>query len=102
MSHQSIKKLWQQLPPAAPRQLPLLDYHAYPTRAEARREVMTLYAHGWSKRSISRVLHVSRPTSTAWMTRFEADHTASLKDQSRAPHTTGRKAWLPAMVEISH
>jgi len=102
VSHQSIKKLWQQLPPAAPRQLPLLDYHAYPTRAEARREVMTLYAHGWSKRSISRVLHVSRPTITAWMTRFEADNTASLEDQSRAPHTTGRKAWLPVMVEISH
>jgi len=92
VSHQSIKKLWQQLPPAAPRQLPLLDYHAYPTRAEARREVMTLYAHGWSKRSISRFLHVSRPTITAWITRFE----------SRAPHTTGRKAWLPVMVEISH
>ena len=36
------------------------------------------------------------------MTRFEADNTASLEDQSRAPHTTGRKAWLPVMVEIYH
>jgi len=102
VSHHSIKKLWHQLPPAAPRQLPLLDYHAYPTRAEARREVITLYAQGWSKRSISRFLHVSRPTITAWITRFEADNTASLEDQSRAPHTTGRKAWLPVMVEIYH
>jgi len=102
VSHQSIKKLWQQQPPAAPRQLPLLDYHAYPTRAEARREVIRLYAHGWSKRSISQFLHVSRPTITAWITRFEADNTASLEDQSRAPHTTGRKAWLPVMVEIYH
>lgn len=42
VSHHSIKKLWHELPPAAPRQLPLLDYHTYPTRAEARREVMTL------------------------------------------------------------
>ena len=42
VSHHRIKKLWQQLPPAAPRQLPLLDSHAYPTRAEARREVMRL------------------------------------------------------------
>ena len=63
---------------------------------------MTLYAQGWSKRSISQFLHVSRPTITAWMTRFEADNTASLEDQSRAPHTTGRKAWLPVMVEIYH
>jgi transposase InsO family protein len=102
VSHHSIKKLWHQLPPAAPRQLPVLDYHTYPTRAEARREVITLYAQGWSKRSISRFLHVSRPTSTAWMTRFEADNTASLEDQSRAPHTTGRKAWLPVLVEIYH
>jgi len=102
VSHHSIKKLWHPLPPAAPRQLPLLDYHTYPTRAEARREVMTLYAQGWSKRSISRFLHVSRPTITAWMTRFEADNTASLEDQSRAPHTTGRKAWLPVLVEIYH
>ena len=102
VSHQSIKKLWQQLPPAAPRQLPLLDYHAYPTRAEARREVIRLSAHGWSKRSISQFLQVSRPTITAWIMRFEADNTASLEDQSRAPHTTGRKAWLPVMVEIYH
>ncbi len=102
VSHHSIKKLWHQLSPAAPRQLPLLDYHTYPTRAEARREVITLYAQGWSKRSISRFLHVSRPTITAWITRFEADNTASLEDQSRAPHTTGRKAWLPVMVEIYH
>jgi len=42
VSHHRIKKLWHQLPPASPRQLPLLDYHTYPTRAEARREVMTL------------------------------------------------------------
>jgi transposase InsO family protein len=102
VSHHSIKKLWHQLPPAAPRQLPLLDYHSYPTRAEARREVITLYAQGWSKRSISRFLHVSRPTITAWIMRFEADNTASLEDQSRAPHTTGRKAWLPVLVEIYH
>ena len=64
--------------------------------------MITLYAQGWSKRSISRFLHVSRPTITAWITRFEADNTASLEDQSRAPHTTGRKAWLPVMVEIYH
>jgi hypothetical protein len=102
VSHQSIKKLWQQLPPAAPRQLPLLDYHTYPTRAEARREVMTLSAQGWTKRSISQFLHVSRPTITTWITRCEAENAASLEDKSRAPTAPVRKVWLPVMVEISH
>jgi hypothetical protein len=102
VSHHSIKKLWHQLSPAPPRQLPLLDYHTYPTRAEARREVITLYAQGWSKRSISRFLHVSRPTITAWIARFEADNAASLEGQSRAPKSPVRKAWLPVMVDIYH
>jgi transposase InsO family protein len=102
ISHHSVQKLWHQLPPASPRQLPLLDYHSYAERAQARLEVIALYAQGWSKRSISQFLHVSRPTITAWITRFEADNLESLEDKSHAPHTTGRKAWLPAMVEIYH
>jgi len=102
VSHHSIKKLWHQLPPAAPRQLPLLDYHSYPPRASARREVITLYAQGWTKRSIRRFLHVSRPTITTWITRFEAEHAASLEDKSRAPTAPGRKVWLPVMVAIYH
>jgi len=102
VSHHSIKKLWHQLLPTAPRQLPLLDYHTYPTRAEARREVLTLYGQGWSKRSISRFLHVARPTIIAWITRFEADNAASLEDKSRAPTSPVRKVWLPVMVDIYH
>ena len=54
------------------------------------------------KRSISRFLHVLRPTITAWIARFEARELDSLEDKSRAPKTTVRKAWLPAMVEIYH
>ena len=42
------------------------------------------------------------PPSPRGLTRFEADNLASLEDKSRAPHTTGRKAWLPVMVEIYH
>src|SRR4029450_4137192 len=102
VSHHSIKKRWQQLPPAAPRQLPLLDYRTYPTRAAARREVITLYAQGWTKRSISQFLHVSRPTIATWITRFEAENAASLEDKSRAPTAPMRKVWLPVMVEIYH
>src|SRR5207247_11203396 len=97
----TLKQLWQELPPASPQQLPLLDYHSYAERSQARMEVIELSAHGWSKHSISRFLHVSRPTINAWIARFEADTVASLEDKSRAPKTTGRKAWLPVMVEIS-
>jgi transposase InsO family protein len=47
-------------------------------------------------------LHVSRPTITEWIGRFESDNLASLEDQSSAPNTPARKAWLPAMLEIYH
>src|SRR5712691_5071549 len=102
LSHHSVQKLWHQLPPTAPQQLPLLDYHSHPERSQARMQVIELYFQGWSKRSISRFLHVSRPTINTWIARFEADNVASLEDKSRAPTSTVRKAWLPVMVEIYH
>src|SRR6266849_1329123 len=100
--HHTVQQLWQELPPASLQQLPLLDYHSYAERSQARMEVIELYAQGWSKHSISRFLHVSRPTINAWIARFEADNVASLEDKSRAPTSTVRKAWLPVMVEIYH
>src|SRR6266851_1826239 len=100
--HHNVQQLWQELPPAAPQQLPLLDYHSYAERSQARMEVIALSAQGWRKRSISQFLPVSRPTITAWMARFEAENLESLEDRSRAPKTTVRKAWRPAMVAISH
>jgi len=100
--HHTVQQLWQELPPAAPQQLPLLDYHSYAERSQARMEVIALYAHGWSKRSISQFLQVSRPTINTWIARFEADNLESVEDKSRAPHTTVRKVWLPVMVEIYH
>jgi transposase InsO family protein len=57
---------------------------------------------GWSKTSISRFLHVSRPTINTWIARFERDNLASLEDKSSAPKTPARKAWLPVMLEIYH
>jgi transposase InsO family protein len=98
----TVQRLWQQLPVTAPAQLPLLDYHGYPQRSQARLEVIQLYAHGWSKTSISRFLQVSRPTINEWIGRFERDNLASLEDKSSAPHTPSRKAWLPVMIEIYH
>jgi len=101
LSHHRVHKLWHQLPAASPQQLPLLDSHSSPERSQARMDVIALAAQGWRKRRISQFLHVSRPTMNAWMARFEADNLESLEDKSRAPNTTVRKAWLPAMVDIS-
>jgi transposase len=98
----TVKILWHQSPATAPQQLPLLDYHSDPDRAHARLQVIQLYAQGWSKRSISGYLHVSRPTITAWIRRFEAEELAGLADKSRAPHAPARKTWLPLMIEIYH
>jgi len=102
LTGQTAQRLWERLPPATPPPRPLLDYHSHPERAHARMEVITLYAQGWSKRSISQFLQVSRPTINTWIARFEADNLASLEDRSRAPKTPVRKAWLSAMVEIYH
>ena len=102
IDHKTVKQLWKHLPPTFPRQLPLLDYHSYGERAQARLEVIERYFQGWSKRSISQFLHVSRPTINIWIARFEADNLASLEDRSHTPHTIRRKAWLPTMREIYH
>lgn len=102
MTHHTVKRLLQQLPSPSPRQLPLLDYHSYPERSQARLQVIQLHCQGWSNTSISRFLHVSRPTINEWIGRFESDNLASLEDKSRAPKTPARKAWLPIMLEIYH
>ena len=99
-SHSTVHRLWHELPPPSPPQLPLLDYHSFPDRPQARLQVIQLYFQGWTKRSISRFLHVSRPPITEWIGRFERDNLASLEDKSSAPHTPSRKVWLPAMLEI--
>src|SRR5262252_9641275 len=59
LTGQTARRLWERLPPAPPPARPLLDYHSHPERTQARREVITLYAQGWSKRSISQFLQVS-------------------------------------------
>src|SRR5688572_5092461 len=100
ISDKTVKKLWHQLPPASPQQLPLLDYHSYSDPTQARLQVIQLYMQGWNKTSISRFLHVSRPTINEWIGRFESDNLASLDDQSSAPKAPFRKAWLPVMMEV--
>ncbi len=98
----TVKRLWQQLPPHSPEQLPLLDYHSYADRSQARQQVIELSFQGWSKLSISRFLRVSRPTINEWIGRFESDNLASLEDKSRAPKNPVRKVWLPVMLEVYH
>jgi hypothetical protein len=67
----TVKRLWEQSPPAEQGALALGAYHSYPDRVQARFEVIKLYAQGWTKRSISRVLHVSRPTVNTWIQRYK-------------------------------
>ena len=102
MHHQTIKRLWQHSPPAPQGELPFGDYHSHPDRYQVRVQAVRLYAQGWRKVSISRFLHVSRPTVQAWIRRFEAEHFAGLQDKSRAPKAPARKVWLPLMVEVYH
>jgi transposase InsO family protein len=97
-----VKKLWQQSAASCQGHLGLWDYHAQPERYQARLQVIKLYYRGWDKVSISRFLHVSRPTVDAWIRRFETEHFAGLVDKSRAPKAPVRKIWLPLMVQVYH
>jgi hypothetical protein len=74
----TVKQLWQQHLPAVQGELALGDYHNQGDRYQARVQVIKFYYQGWNKLSISRVLHVSRPTVDRWIHRFEAEHFAGL------------------------
>jgi transposase InsO family protein/transposase len=102
LDHKTIKRLWQHLPPPSPPPLPRLDYHSHAARPQARAQVITLYCQGWTKISISRFLHVSRPTVREWIYRFEQEDLSGLEDKSRAPKAPARKAWLPLMIAVYH
>jgi transposase InsO family protein len=102
IDHKTVKTLWQASPVACQGHLALWDYHAQPDRYQARLQVIQLYYRGWDKVSISRFLHVSRPTVDAWIRRFASEHFAGLMDRSRAPQTPVRKMWLPLMVQVYH
>ena len=98
----TVKTLWQESSVVCQGRLALWDYHAQPDRYQARLQVIQLYYRGWDKVSISRVLHVSRPTGNAWIQRFETEQFAGLVDRSRAPKTPVRKMWLPLLVQVYH
>jgi Helix-turn-helix domain/Integrase core domain len=102
LDDKTIKKLWQQSPVPVQGELPWGTYHSQADRAHARRQVIQLYAQGWSKGSISAFLQVSRPTVALWIRRFEAEHWAGLEDKSRAPTSPARKVWLPLMIAVYH
>ena len=98
----TVKRLWQHSAVPVQGELPFGDYHHQATRTQARLQVIKLSYQGWNTLSISRVLHVSRPTIDRWIQRFEADHVAGLGDKSSSPQTTTRKAWLPLMMAMYH
>jgi hypothetical protein len=97
-----VKKLWQQSTVSCQGHLGLWDYHTHPDRYQARLQVVQLSYRGRDKVSISRFLHVSRPTVDAWIRRFATEHFAGLVDNSRAPKAPVRKSWLPRMVQVYH
>jgi hypothetical protein len=53
IDHKTVKQLWEELSPAAPQQLPLLDYHSYAEPSQARLKVIELYFQGWNKWSFN-------------------------------------------------
>jgi transposase InsO family protein len=97
----TIKKLWQQSPVPVQGELPFHTYHRQANRYQARLQVIKLYYQGWTKISISRFLHVSRPTIDHWIGRFEAEHFAGLVGQKPGPKSP-HKIWFPIMVEVYH
>ncbi len=98
----TVKKLWQQSPRPVQGALPFGTYHSQPDRSVARLQGITLYAQGWNKHSICRVVQVSRPTLDRWIRRFEAEHFLGLADKNRAPHAPSRTVWFPLMIAIYH
>jgi hypothetical protein len=97
--HHTIQQYWEQSPAAIPSQLDLFTYHTHSDSPAARFLVVQLYYQGWNKQSISRVLHVSRPTIDRWIARFEADHLAGLQNKKPGPKSP-RTQWLPVMVAM--
>jgi putative transposase len=102
IDHKTVQQLWEQSPVVAQTELAFDDYHAHAERSQARLQVVQLYYQGWEKRSISRFMHVSRPTVDACIQRFETEHLAGLVDKSRAPRAPARKVWLPLMIQVYH
>jgi transposase InsO family protein len=102
INDKTAKHLWMRSEVSPQGHLPLGTYHTQPNRSDARLQVITLYAQGWEKRSISRFLQVSRPTIDAWIKRWETEHLAGLLDKSRAPKAPARKVWLPLMLRVYH
>jgi transposase len=101
IDHKTVKQLWQQTPMTTSPQLELWDYHTHPNRTQARWQAIQLYYQGWHKVSISRFLHVSRPTVDLWIARFEEEHMAGLVDHKPGPKSP-RKVWFAGMVEVYH
>jgi transposase InsO family protein len=102
IDHKTVKQLWEQSPVVAQAELALGAYHTPTERYQARLQGVQLYYQGWEKISISRFMHVSRPTVDAWIHRFETEHFAGLVDRSRAPKAPARKVWLPLMIQVYH
>jgi transposase InsO family protein len=101
VDEKTMKQLWLQSPVVAAEQLEFWTYQSAPDQLQARLQVVRLFYQGWNKSSISRFLHVSRPTIDRWLARFEAENLASLMDKKGGP-TSPHKVWFPLMVAVYH
>jgi hypothetical protein len=100
-AQKTVQQLWQQSPGTTSLPLARWDYHTQPDRAQARWQALPLYEQGGHTVSISRFLHVSRPTVALWIARFEEEHRAGLGDHHPGP-TSPRQGWFSTMLEVSH
>ena len=82
----TAKQLWERSPVPPQSQLPPVEL-SHPARplSGPRAGDQALFIRAGISVSISRFLHVSRPTIDRWIARFEAEHFAGLLDKSRAP-----------------
>jgi hypothetical protein len=83
----TVKQLWLQSPVAAAEQPELWTYQSHPDRVQARLQVVKLNYQGWDKISISRFLHVSRPTVDRWIARIASECSAVSGDMAEKEAT---------------
>ena len=95
IDHKTAQRLWHQSAVTTQVALPLGDYHTQPDRYQARLQVIKLYTQGWEKISISRFLHVSRPTVDAWITRFATSILLACSTRAARPKPLPARSGCP-------
>jgi hypothetical protein len=99
MSHSTVKGIIDGNPNRIQYELPL-SYKDYDDPLTARVEVVKLYYQGWSPKSISGYLKISRRYIHKIMETFAQEHFAGLRSKSKSPKRHYRKVYLPLMRRV--